>query len=94
MQRAEDGVADRTESSLKPDALYTADGGDFTQDEAVYRRGVEAALRAPAPVAGKPYSEVVGYVQTHCPDVYDHEAFRRGYARGQGERALTASKAS
>ena len=75
-------------------AVYTADGGDFTQDEAVYRRGVEAALRAPVPVAGKPYSEVVGYLQTHCPGVYDHEAFRRGYARGQGGRALTASKAS
>ena len=67
-------------------------GGDFTQDEAVYRRGVEAALRAPVPV--KPYSEVVGYLQTHCPGVYEHEAFRRGYARGQGGRALTASKAS
>ena len=75
-------------------AVYTADGGDFTQDEAVYRRGVEAALRAPVPVAGKPHSEVVGYLQTQCPGVYDHDAFRRGYARGQGGRALTASKAS
>jgi len=64
-------------------AAYTADGWDFTQDEAVYRRGFEAALRAPVPVSGKSYSEVVGYLRTHYPDMYDHEAFRRGYARGQ-----------
>jgi hypothetical protein len=62
-------------------AVYTADGSDFVQDEAVYRRGFEAALRAP--VAGKPYSDVGEYLQAHYPDVYDAEAFRRGYERGQ-----------
>jgi len=61
---------------------YTAEEWDFTQDEAVYRRGFEAALRAPGPASGKPYSERVGYLQTHYPDVYDHNAFRRGYERG------------
>jgi hypothetical protein len=60
---------------------YTAHGWDFDQDEAIYRRGFEAALRAP--VAGKPYSDVVGYLQIHYPDMYDAEAFRRGYERGQ-----------
>jgi len=64
-------------------AAYTAEGSDFTQDAAVYRRGFEAALRAPVPVSGKPYSEVVAYLQTHYPGVYDHAAFRRGYERGQ-----------
>ena len=60
---------------------YTAHGEDFTQDEAVYRRGFEAALR-PA-LACKPYSEAVAALRTHYPDVYAHAAFRRGFARGQ-----------
>jgi len=62
-------------------AAYTDSGGDFVQDEAVYRHGFEAALRAP--VAGKPYSDAVGYLQDHYPEMYTHEAFRRGYERGQ-----------
>ena len=60
---------------------YTAHGGDFTQDEAVYRRGFEAALR-PA-IASKPYSEAVEVLRIHYPDVYAHAAFRRGFERGQ-----------
>jgi hypothetical protein len=60
---------------------YTAHGGDFTQDEAVYRRGFEAALR-PA-LARKPYREAVAALRTHYPDVYAHAAFRRGFERGQ-----------
>jgi len=60
---------------------YTASGWDFTQDEPVYRRGFEAALR-PA-VSGKSYSDAVGYLQAHYPDVYDHATFRRGFERGQ-----------
>ena len=60
---------------------YTAQGWDFTQDEDMYRRGFEAALRAD--VAGKSYTDVVGYLQAHYPDVYSSEAFHRGYARGQ-----------
>jgi hypothetical protein len=62
-------------------AAYTAHGGDFTQDEAVYRQGFEAALR-PA-FASKPYSEAVEALRTHYPDVYAHTAFRRGFERGQ-----------
>ena len=60
---------------------YTAHGGDFTQDEAVYRRGFEAALR-PA-IARKPSSEALEALRTSYPDVYAHAAFRRGFARGQ-----------
>jgi len=60
---------------------YHATGGDFAKDEDVYRRGFEAALRTE--VAGKPYSEVVEYVRGRDADVYDTEAYRRGYERGR-----------
>jgi len=60
---------------------YTAQGGDFTTDEAVYRRGFEAALRAD--MAGKSYEEVVGYLRGYYPDVYNSKPFQNGYARGQ-----------
>jgi hypothetical protein len=60
---------------------YTAQGGDFTMDGALYRRGFEAALRAD--IAGKSYTDVVGYLRGHYPDVYSSAAFQNGYARGQ-----------
>jgi len=60
---------------------YTAQGGDFTTDEAAYRRGFEAALRAD--IAGKSYEEVVGYLRGYYPDVYNSKPFQNGYARGQ-----------
>jgi hypothetical protein len=60
---------------------YSTTGGDFSKDEEVYRRGFEAALRSE--VAGKPYQEAVDYVRVRDADVYDTEAFRRGYERGR-----------
>jgi hypothetical protein len=60
---------------------YTAEGLDFTRDEPLYRKGFEAAMRAET--AGKSYEEAVEFLQTHCPEVYREEAFRRGYARGR-----------
>ena len=60
---------------------YMAQGGDFTQDEAVYQQGFEAALQVET--AGKPYEDMQGYLRTHYPDVYDTMAFRHGYARGR-----------
>ena len=60
---------------------YQATGGDFSKDEDVYRRGFEAALQAE--VAGKPYEEAVQYVRVRDADVYDTEAYRRGYERGR-----------
>jgi len=60
---------------------YTAQDWDFAKDEDVYRRGFEAALRAD--IAGKSYTDVVGYLQVHYPEVYSSAAFQRGYARGQ-----------
>jgi hypothetical protein len=60
---------------------YHATGGDFSTDEAVYRRGFLAALRTE--VAGKPYEEAVESVRVRDADVYDTEAFRLGYERGR-----------
>jgi hypothetical protein len=60
---------------------YHATGGDFSKDEDVYRRGFEAALRTE--VAGKPYTEAVAYIRVRDADVYDTEAYRRGYERGR-----------
>jgi hypothetical protein len=60
---------------------YSAQGGDFTKDELTYRRGFEAALHATT--IGKPYEAVVDYLRTHYADVYQEEAFRRGYERGR-----------
>jgi hypothetical protein len=69
------GVRDAEEEA------YTAQGGDFTQAEAVYRRGFEAALLQD--VAGKPYEDVQDYLQSRYGAVSHQEAFRRGYARGR-----------
>jgi hypothetical protein len=63
---------------------YTVQGWDFTQDEAIYRRGFEAALHPET--GGRPYTAVVGYLQAHYASVYDCEAFRRGYERGRAYR--------
>jgi len=60
---------------------YTAQGGDFMQDEDVYRHGFMAALRDET--AGKPYEDTVGFLQTHYADEYASTAFRHGYARGR-----------
>jgi hypothetical protein len=59
---------------------YTIEGGDFKKNEALYRRGFEAALHAET--SGKPYEDVVVYLRTFYADAYSEEAFRRGYTRG------------
>jgi hypothetical protein len=60
---------------------YQTTGGDFSKDEDVYRRGFEAALRTE--VDGKSYQEAVDYLRVRDADVYDTEAYRRGYERGR-----------
>jgi hypothetical protein len=60
---------------------YSAQGGDFSRDEVLYRRGFEAALHVET--AGKSYGEALEYLQTRHPDIYREEAFRLGYVRGQ-----------
>ena len=60
---------------------YRAEGLDFSNDETLYRKGFEAALRAPT--AGKSYAEALDFLQTHYAEEYREEPFRRGYARGR-----------
>ncbi|HMH50658.1 MAG TPA: hypothetical protein VK548_10525, partial [Candidatus Acidoferrum sp.] len=62
-------------------AEYTKAGGDFVRDEAIYRRGFEAACGLGRD--GRTYAEVVGELRTRCPEVYQHESFRQGFARGR-----------
>jgi len=55
---------------------YRRDGGDFTRDEAKYRKGFEAAQRPIEPDLPKDF-----------PDLAGDPAFRRGYERGRAHRA-------
>jgi hypothetical protein len=59
---------------------YGVEGRNFAADEAIYRRGFEAALR-PA-TRGKSYQDAVNYLMATHPDIYSEEAFRHGYRRG------------
>lgn len=59
---------------------YTANGGDFAKDEAVYRQGMEAALQSDHPA--KRYEEAATELSQKFPQVYKQDTFRRGYERG------------
>ena len=59
---------------------YSAEGGDFSRDEMLYRRGFEAALHVET--SGKPYGEASEYLRAHHADIYREDAFRVGYVRG------------
>jgi hypothetical protein len=62
-------------------AAYSAAGGDFTRDEASYRRGFEAACRLAG--GGATYADVVVLLRARHPEVFEDEAFRQGFARGR-----------
>jgi hypothetical protein len=62
-------------------AEYEATGGDFSRDEATYRRGFEAACRLARD--GATYADVIVVLRSNHPDVYEAEAFRQGFARGR-----------
>jgi hypothetical protein len=64
---------------------YMTQGGDFTRDEALYRQGFEAALRAET--ADLSDEAAMKALQTHYPRLSGEEAFRRGYARGRSYQA-------
>lgn len=69
------------------EAEYTGQGGDFKKDEAVYRKGFEAAQHPR--VRGRGYDEVNGYLLECYGDDCELTAFRRGYDRGQSyQRSL------
>jgi hypothetical protein len=59
---------------------YAVHGGNFSQDEVVYRRGFEAAMQPD--IAGKSYDEAIDDLRIRYADVYDADAFRLGFARG------------
>ena len=63
------------------EAEYTGQGGDFKQDEPVYRRGFEAAQHPS--VRDKSYEECVASLRERYSDACETNAFKRGYERGQ-----------
>ncbi|MDX6272490.1 MAG: hypothetical protein QOD28_3713 [Acidobacteriota bacterium] len=63
------------------DEDYTGQGRDFKTDEPIYRRGFEAALHPN--LRGASYAESASRLRERYSDAYEHEAFRRGYERGQ-----------
>ena len=62
-------------------AEYMAVGGDFDRDETTYRRGFEAACVLARD--GRTYSDVIGTLRVTYPEIYEHESFRQGFARGR-----------
>jgi hypothetical protein len=69
------GMYDATEEQ------YTGQAGRPLQNDSEFRRGFESALQPE--VYGKPYKEALPYLQSHYPEVYHHDAFRRGYIHGR-----------
>jgi hypothetical protein len=69
------GMHDATEEQ------YTGQSGRLPQDDIAFRRGFESALQPE--VYGKPYEEALSYLQSHYPETYHHDAFRRGYIYGR-----------
>jgi hypothetical protein len=64
---------------------YRALGHNFEEDADDYRAGFEAALQRE--VRGYSWDDAAGYMKTRYPDVWNKEAFRRGFERGQHYRA-------
>jgi hypothetical protein len=60
---------------------YMGQGRDFQTDESVYRRGFEAALHPQ--LRGSSYEQSAESLREKYSDAFEHDAFRRGYERGQ-----------
>ena len=69
---------------------YTGQGRDFKKDEMLYRRGFEASLHPTA--RGSSYDTAAENLRKRYSDVYQEEAFRRGYERGQAYHASLREK--
>lgn len=68
---------------------YSTKDQDFSNNEAKYRTGFEAAVHRDA--RGKRYEDMSQHLAERYPDIHSEEAFRRGYERGQAyHRNLTA----
>jgi len=62
-------------------AHYESTGRPFPGAETEYRQGFEAALDVSR--RGRAYPDVIEELQQRYPDVYNTDAFHRGYERGQ-----------
>jgi len=60
---------------------YQALGYNFEADHETYRAGFEAALRRD--LRGRSYADASSQLQADYPGIWEHEAFRAGYVRGQ-----------
>lgn len=60
---------------------YAATQGHFEEDEVDYRLGFECALRPEN--RNKPYEQCLSQLRALHPHIYDKQAFRYGYERGQ-----------
>lgn len=78
-----DAARERWWVGLRPveAARYEGDGRDFARDEAIFRRGFEAALHRD--LRGRPFDEALDELRGRYPDVLGGPAFRDGYERGQ-----------
>src|SRR5436309_3439883 len=66
-------------------AHHESTGQPFAAAEPDYRRGFECALGAGQ--RDRAYDDVVNKLKQRYPDVYNTDAFRRGYERGQARAA-------
>lgn len=72
---------------------YTGQGRDFKTDENYYRRGFEAALHPRS--RNVAYDEATTSLREKYADACEHDAFRRGYDRGQAHlRGMRESRQS
>ncbi len=62
-------------------AEYEREGADFSAAEPAYRQGFEAATRAR--FRDRDYERASGDLRDLYPQVFGHDAFRRGYERGR-----------
>lgn len=60
---------------------YAGEGRDFKTDEPYYRHGFEASLHPKART--KSYEDASAFLQARYKDEHAHDAFQRGYKRGQ-----------
>ena len=67
------------------EAHYTREGGDFRKDEALFRRGFDAAVRLPQPPP--PFDEARPTLREIYGASVDERPFRSGYERGRAWRS-------
>jgi hypothetical protein len=67
------------------EAHYTQQGGDFRKDEALFRRGFDAAVRLPQ--APPPFEEARAILRETDGAAVDERPFRAGYERGRAWRS-------